>query len=770
MRKTITLTVPTISCSSCTAAIEKTLNQQESIINVQTYPYKKAVVVVCEDIAAKDIEGWLDDIGHEVGDYDEKALTEYYLKRAAASALLGLPLLLISALSITVSLPLMAIFGLSSLAVTYYAGADIFTHAYKQFKKSRSLSVDTLFSLSTGIALTVSLLAFVVPVFSFEFSTALLIFASRHLGKYIEARMQQRVQRGLRLNERLPRIANRISSIAPNFAMKRFHPVDANDIQVGDYLLVSEGEAIPCDGRLVKGNGLMLRTIISGQLIPEDINNHSKLYAGMTIESGYVIVQATSTQTDSHLNEVDRVIEETTKEKSPTELRTERLISYFIPTVLILATIASAIALPLAGGSIALHTGLSLLVGACPCTLGFIVPLAINISLRKAAETGAIINSPKAIETAGEIETVIFDLNGTLTEGLPEIRKTQIHTDMMTEQAIYNIVFHLESALTKRNIFATKLLEYSSIHRGNTQTSLSVSAVSQNNTPGFSALINDERYIIGNSSMMKEHNIDVNHNPHEIYLVKDKQLLATFTMKDQLRKDAQQTIETLFSQGKTVKICTGASFDTAVEYAYELGLSADEVIADCTGAKAKQNALRQEKNAAFVGDAVNDLTALKKAALGIAVNNADVLSKQYADVVIQDNSLLPIPALFSLGKQTTAIIRQNLTISFVYNITVAFLCCGFAASIGMMAPGAMAVCMSIQSLLVLLNTARLKTATLSKPTSTPLSEDDGLTQSQVLIEPHTPRFCPTPTFFNSPIVSSSDDNGEVNDPLPNFKA
>lgn len=620
----------------------------------------------------------------------------------------GLGLMLLAFFTGGLSFPLMVALGLSSTALTVVLGYQSFVNAYVHARYSQTLTMDTLFTISTISILAVSLGAFFIPGLPMMFEAGLMLFGFRHIGLGIEEAINQTSGVQQHFTDRLPKTVT----------LDEGKTIETSQIQPNDILILNPGDVLPVDGCFIDVTPSVHNVIRTG-------NDRPYLYAAnQTINSGAIIdgesdkhylFKAKATVADSYLAKLDNLLLSAQQNKAPVENYTNQLLNYFIPGVLALAILSGLVIGVWISPIMAVQCAAAVLVTACPCTLGMIVPITMKIGMQKGLNHGVAFKSREAIEQASQIGHIVFDLNGTLTQGKPEIRQCQ-YDHSISAPYLWQIVYQLEHS-TKHpvgkclsNYALTQLkgpvenrfsdIEVEEMHNG-CKASIQIMEQSLN-------------YCIGNAQFMRDNGIDVvlkNKEPR-IYLSENNRIIASFVVVDPLRKGAAGTVQQLQSNGKAVYLLTGADKGTAQFYANLLKINPDNVFANQAPEDKQQQikALQTQGLVAMVGDGGNDAIALQQSDLGIVINSpfSDVLADQQAHVVISDQSLLPVEHIFQVANQTMSILKQNLWFSFGYNAAALLLTGGILAAIGFaMNPAIGAALMVLQTSMILLNTYRL---------------------------------------------------------------
>jgi Cu2+-exporting ATPase len=455
----------------------------------------------------------------------------------------------------------------------------------------------------------------------------------------------------------------------------------------------------------------------------------------------------------SYLARLDEGIAQSIDEKAPLEIKTEQLLTYFIPVIIGLAITSGVLIGLFFPAAIAIQCAISVLVSACPCTLGLIIPLAVKTGIHKGAEHGVQFKNSKIVQEAEQIDTVVFDLNGTLTTGVPIVT----HYTVLENAGISPAQFlSLCSALEINSSHPVgQTIHAFSRQKGDRE--IAASSINNSHHSGIIGRINEKNYAIGSRSLMSEMGISTSAIDEHlalaagdslIFLAEEQQLMGYFIISDPLRKDALHTVTTLTTLGKELVLLTGADEETALRYAQHLGIK--RVYANAVATSLEQSDRSKPayikwlkslgKKVAMVGDSANDAQAIAASDLGIAIlsQNSDELTQQHAGVIIQKDALLPIISTFAISQQTVANIKQNLLFSLSYNLAAVLIAGGLLVAIGFTLNPAVGVAlMVLQASLILLNVYRFKKQSLDHLTeeTTDIAE---LSLSHQVINKHTP--------------------------------
>lgn len=657
---------------------------------------------------------------------------------------------LISPLSLPVMLPLASI----SVLLTFILGANSYYDAWSKLTKTRTLTMDSLFALSTAAILIVSVASLFVPWLPMMFDAALLIYGFRHIGIAIEESLKEKIS-STKFLDRAPKTV-RLQTIdgSKSISLKK--------IKINDIIIINPGELIPLDGVCLDERSIY-NTIISGSPLPRLLQINNVVLAGMRLahDAKPLTIRVSKNAHESYLARLDAHIEQSILEKAPIELKTGTILNYFIPAVLGLAVLAGIVIGFYFTPALAIQTAVSVLVSACPCTLGLITPLAVKTGIHKAAEHGVQFKSAKSLQLAEQIDTVIFDLNGTLTTGIPKVTQftTAIQSNQLSNSELLAICAALEEE--SNHPIGKAIFSYA---KEKEPEKLEVTELEKSHHSGVSGQINGKKYTLGSLTLMHEQGIVLPDNmtlpvldsgDHLIFLAQEHRVIGFIKITDPLRDDAYRTINSLTAMGKQVHLCTGADKETAARYAKALGIK--EVVAECIATSKTdhiQSLRKKGQKVAMIGDAGNDAPAMAACDFGIAIASlgGDELTQQKADAVIHNGCLLPIASAFAISKQAVSNIKQNLGMSLGYNLAALFISSGFSLAIGfMMNPAIGVTLMILQACFILLNVYRFKKQPLEHLQETSHSAQEASykeieSSSHQKISQYVPITQPQPTF------------------------
>ena len=530
------------------------------------------------------------------------------------------------------------------------------------------------------------------------FESAAMILTLITLGKFLETRAKGKTGDAIRS----------LMDLRPDTATVlrdgKEVTIPADQVQVGDMVIVRSGGRIPVDGTVIEGRAAVDQSALTGESIPVEKVPGDSVAAATINTEGYLCFRAEQVGENTTLQQVIRMVEEAGGSKAPIARLADKIAGIFVPVVMGIATVTFAGWL-IAGHALeyALTAAISVLVISCPCALGLATPVAIMVGTGRGAKMGVLFKNGAALEHLHNVDTVVLDKTGTLTTGKPAV------TDILPGSLGKDELLILAAALEKpsEHPFARAILEKA----GNRE----LPAVAEFETlpgQGVAGIVNAKRYFGGNRRLMDDRGVAVpaydvlkSMGKTPLYFAdEDGMFLGAIAAADVLKPDSEDAVLALQKQKLRVVMLTGDNEATAKAIAASAGIT--EVIADVLPGD-KANAVKklqsQGRKVVMVGDGINDAPALVTADVGIAIGAGTDIAMESADVVLMSGSLTGVGNAVSLSKATIRIIRQNLFWAFFYN------CLGIPiAASGLLSPMIGAAAMSMSSVFVVTNALRLR--------------------------------------------------------------
>lgn len=543
------------------------------------------------------------------------------------------------------------------------------------------------------------------------FEAAAMILTLVTVGKYMESRSKSRTSDAI----------TKLMDLAPRTALvlrdgeEREIPVE--EVRLGETVIVKPGQKIPVDGILTEGTGTVDESAITGESIPVEKKTGDRLTGATVNRAGYFRMQADRIGEDTTLSQIIRLVEEAGGSKAPIAKLADKVSGIFVPVVMTIALITVAVWLLLGHTfGFALASGIAVLVISCPCALGLATPTAIMVGTGRGAEQGILIKSGESLETVHLVDTVVLDKTGTITQGRPSV--TDIRTvSGVSEQELLSLAASLEQA--SEHPLAEAITAYA---KENAVSLLPVSGFQALAGQGVSGTVKGREVLAGNLKMMKANQIDTagmeghadqyaREGKTVLYIASGPRLLGLLAVADQVKETSAQAIREMEQMGLSVVMLTGDNERTARAIQEQLGIS--RVVAEVLPQDKEREVRRlqeQGHKVAMVGDGINDAPALARADAGIAIGAGTDVAIESADIVLMKSDLLDAAAAIQLSRAVIRNIKQNLFWAFFYNALGIPLAAGvFYPLLGwQLNPMFGSAAMSFSSVFVVSNALRLK--------------------------------------------------------------
>ncbi len=541
------------------------------------------------------------------------------------------------------------------------------------------------------------------------FESAGMIVTLITVGKFFEARAKGKTSLAV---EKLMNLAPKKATVLRG---GEEITIAVEELVVGDEILVKPGESFAADGIILDGATTVDESAITGESLPVNKIVGDNVTSGTLNKSGFVKFRADKVGTETTISKIISLVEEASASKAPIAKVADKIAGIFVPAVILISLAAGGFWL-FSGASVefAFSVAVSILVISCPCALGLATPVAIMVGTGKGAENGILIKSGEALETAHNIDTVVLDKTGTLTEGKPFV--TDILLCNVDEKNFFKIAAALES---KSEHPLAEAIRNAELGIGNDYVAENFQAVFGK---GVKAKINGVEYFAGNEKFLSELGFNLESLGEKISALADegktpiifadnKKILGIIAAADVEKKTSAQAVEELKNLGINVIMLTGDNSRTARAIAKRLGI--EKIIAGVlpeNKAQEVENLQAQGKKVAMIGDGINDAPALAKADLGMAIGAGTDVAIESADAVLVRNDLLDAVSAIKLSRAVMTNIKQNLFWAFFYNVICIPLAAGiFYPTFGIkLSPMIGAAAMSMSSVCVVLNALRLR--------------------------------------------------------------
>ena len=543
------------------------------------------------------------------------------------------------------------------------------------------------------------------------FESAGMILTLITLGKFLETRSKGKTSQAI----------TRLMDLAPKTARVLREggemEIPVEEVLVGDRIVVRPGQAIPVDGTVVEGASAVDESALTGESLPVDKGPGDKVAAASINKSGSFVFEATRVGQDTTLAQMIRLVEEASSSKAPIAKLADKVAGVFVPVVMVIAAVTALVWLAVTHSpEQALTAGVAVLVISCPCALGLATPVAIMVGTGKGAENGILVKSAEALETLHAIDTVVLDKTGTLTQGRPQVTDI-LPAGGVTESALLGLAACLEAP--SEHPLGAAIVEEAGARGLPRQPVERFAAV---HGRGVEAVLGGRRCLAGNRAMMEEAGVDLSawedraqalaaQGKTPLYFAKDTSLLGLIAVADTPKPTSRDAVAAFRSLGIDVIMLTGDNRRTAGAIGAQLGVT--EVMAEVLpqDKERKVSELQsQGRKVAMVGDGINDAPALARADVGLAIGAGTDVAIESADIVLMKSDLLDAAAAVELSRATIRNIKENLFWAFFYNSLGIPLAAGvFFPLLGwQLNPMFAAAAMSLSSVCVVSNALRLR--------------------------------------------------------------
>lgn len=543
------------------------------------------------------------------------------------------------------------------------------------------------------------------------FESAAMILTLITLGKYFEARAKGRTTDAI----------TALMDLAPKTAVRRREDgieeeVPVEQLRVGDVLAVKAGQAIPCDGTVIEGNGTVDESALTGESVPVDKTVGSAVTGATVNTSGYFTMKATRVGDETTLASIIKLVDDATSSKAPIQRIADKISSVFVPVVIAIAILVFVIWLFIDAGDIAsaVNHGISVLVISCPCALGLATPTAIMVGTGRGAKSGILIKSAEALETAHDVKTVVLDKTGTITKGTPEVTDV-VCADGISEEGLLSLAYGIEEK--SEHPLAQAICAYAKEAGVEPHE---VESFEQVAGQGLAAQLDGRSVFAGNARMMEEQGVDAGALQEQaqdfaddgktpLFFALGSDLLGVIAVADTVKPTSAAAIAELEAMGIHTVMLTGDNSRTAEAIKRQVGV--DECVAGVLpeGKEAEIRRLGDAGKVAMVGDGINDAPALARADVGIAIGAGTDVAIESADMVLMKSDLVDVAAGIQLSRSTMRNIKQNLFWALFYNTICIPVAAGVLVPLGIeFNPMIAAACMSCSSICVVSNALRLR--------------------------------------------------------------
>ena len=695
MKKDI-LEISGITCQACVAKIERKVSRMEGVeqanvnlsTGIGTFSYDNSKVKLEEIITVIEKLGYGGNIPKKEEKEAKKKEKEEKLKKEkrefqyifffscvvfyiSMGSMVGLPLP--SLFSMEESPIFFALIQLLFSIPVLYFGRHFYQKGLKQLFL-RSPNMDSLIAVGTGTAFLYSLYGLYqimqgkphyVHHLYFESSVMILAFIS--LGKYLEERSKGKT------SEAIQKLMDMQVPVAHKIVGEQILSLPLEEIELQDILLVKAGEKIPLDGVIIEGESTINESMLTGESIPVSKKVGDSVYGATVNGEANLKIRVEAIGEDTVIAKIIHLVEDAQGTKAPIAKLADEISLYFVPIVMAIACLAFLLWYFVFGKDLvfSLTIFVSIMVIACPCSLGLATPTAIMVGTGRGAELGILIKSGEALQKAKKMTAIVFDKTGTLTEGKPELEKILNYTSEKEDclKIAASLEQYSEHPLGKAVLEAATRKRISLMEMEEVQILVG---------RGISGKKDGKHYFMGSPKGVLEFGASLEsvEDPSSyeaqgktiLYLVEGQKTIASFIVADQIKEETEEVLENLKSKGFYLAMITGDKKETAESIARKLDLDVvfAEVSPEDKYLKVKE-LQEQGKKVIMVGDGINDSPALMQADLGIAMGGGTDIAMESADIVLMKKSLSGIVDALELSQATMKNIKQNLFWAFLYN-------------------------------------------------------------------------------------------------------
>ena len=729
--KKVLLKIGGMTCSACSSGLEKYLNKQEGINGAAVNLVMNNASISYDEnkLDLEQIEKFIQKAGFEslgidnLKEEEKKKSNEKY--KLITITILSLLILYIS-MAHMVGLPSIPFLHMMHYQVNYsislfilttillFMGKDILKNGYKNLIH-KTPNMDTLVTIGVASSYIYSIFnTFMILkgetsyVEHLYYESAAIVLFFIKIGKYIENKNKNKTKEAIA----------ELMSITPKSAViekeGKILNVTIDEIEKGDIVICAPGEKIAVDGTITEGRTHIDESFITGESMPVKREKGSKVIAGSINYEGSIKYKAEKIGKDSTVSEIVRLVVEMTNTKAPIAKIADKISGYFVPTIIGIAIVFFVIWFIITRDiSYAINTFVTILVVACPCSLGLATPLAIVIASGNASKKGILIKTSESLENAHKVKTICFDKTGTLTKGKLTVSELYNYSNL-EENEILKIIASIENK--SEHPIARAIVQEAKGRKIEIEKITEFKAL-----PGLgvSSQYNGEEYFIGNKKLMIENHIKIDNEDDELKLEKEgnsilffankKEIIALIGVKDVLKDNVIEVINKLKSRNIDIVMLTGDNENTAKVIAEQIGI--EKVIANVLPKQKSEEIKKLKQNGIVMmcGDGINDSVSLVTADIGVSISSGTDIAMDSANIILMNDNLDKINDLIDISKKTIKNIKENLFWAFFYNICMIPIACGLFTGFGIvMNPMIAAFAMTISSLTVVLNALRLK--------------------------------------------------------------
>ncbi len=731
MRKII-LSIDGMTCSACSNGLEKYLNKQNGIIEATVNLVMANTTIIYDEniLEQSKLDEFIKQAGFKsLGEFKQirqESRNKKEKNKFIVFTILAIILMYVS-MGHMINLPIFDFLDVTTNPVNYTIclfvfaiifiiyGGDILRNGYKNLIH-KTPNMDTLVGIGVISSFLYSIYSMIQIIqghiehthhLYFE-STAIVIYFIK-LGRYLDGLSKDKTKEAIQ----------KLVKITPNQATIKIDGIEKqvtlDEIHKGDIIVCKPGEKVAVDGEICEGIAHFDEAFITGESKPVGKKKGDRVIAGSINYDGYIEYKAERIGKESTISEIVRLVIEASGTKAPIAKIADTVSGYFVPSVMILAILTFIVHLIIGTEfSESLIRFVTILVVACPCSLGLATPLAIIVAEGLCASNGILVKKSEILENAQKVDTIVFDKTGTLTYGALKIAEIKNESDIETSRLL-QLIGSIEAKAS--HPIGKAFESYLEEHKIN---QLEVTEFENLAGLGIIGTVDGQKLILGNAKILTEYHIENRYQKEEeelsqkgnsiVYVANEKRVLALVGVNDIVRENAEAVIKELNKNKINTIMLTGDNKDTAEKIASEIGIV--QVISNVLPSEKTETIKELKEQGKYVmmcGDGINDSPALALANIGISVNSGTDIAMDSSDVILTKNDLASILNLIKISKKTVRNIKQNLFWAFFYNCLMIPVAMGMLVGMGIsINPMLASVAMMFSSITVILNALRLK--------------------------------------------------------------
>ena len=686
-----------MSCASCAAKIERSLNDLDGVQATVNFAVERAHVEHGEQVSEHDLIHAVESTGYHAAVIDHSGMGADHMNhdvpadqlrpRLIGSVLLALPVLALS-MVMPWQFPGWQWVVLALTTPIVFWGGYPFHKAALNSARHGSSTMDTLVSIGTLAAYIWSAIAVLTGSGHVYFEVAAAVTVFLLGGRYAEAKAKRSAGAAL---QALLSLGAKDATVVRDDAEVR---IPAAELRVGDVIVVRPGERVPTDGVVIDGASALDTSAMTGESVPVDVGVGAEVLGGAVNTYGRILLRASKVGADTQLARMAKMVSDAQSGKASIQRLADQVSAVFVPAVLIIAAVTLGAWL-LAGqpATAAFTAAVAVLIIACPCALGLATPTAILVGTGRGAQLGVLIKEPQVLETVRGIDTVVLDKTGTVTSGAMSVAAVEAADTGAGADTVLARAAAVEAA--SEHPVATAIVAAAGA-RG-----LTVPPVTDFvNEPGTGV-----RGVVDGVTVRVARASD-DDGRTSVAVNWDGAQHGVIRLVDAVKPTSAEAIAELKSMGITPVLLTGDNAAVAARVAAEVGIAADDVIAGVLPSE-KADVIKKlqadGRRVAMVGDGVNDSVALATADIGMAMGTGTDAAIEAGDITLVRGDLRTVPTALRLSSRTLRIIKQNLFWAFGYNVAAIPL-----AALGLLNPMIAGAAMAVSSVLVVTNSLRLR--------------------------------------------------------------